>query len=276
MDDVQSGQEFGSSTGVVVAARGTADGLVLRLDGRAEQAVLQESIRDFVAARRSFLTGNEVSLEWIGQVPAQEVVDQIKDDLLGEYNVRVKSSKLRQKRVRVDAVADVALQRRETPEIKEESISLFDGMDAMRFDDVVDESTPDVDAFSDRTGFHDAVLWDEPDARMYYGTVRSGQKIETEHTLVVYGDVNSGAELIAGGDIIVLGNLRGVAHAGAYEETGGGRTIMALNMQPTQLRIGSIISRGSSDVRSAPEIARIDGDLIVVENYHSKSWNKGR
>ncbi len=276
MDDVHNGQELGSSASAVVAARGTADGLVLRLDGRAAQTVLQESMRDFVSARRSFLTGNEVSLEWVGQVPEQEFVDQIKGDLLSEFNVSVKSSKLRQKRARVDAVADVVMQRREVPEIQEESVSLFDGMDAMRFDDVVDDSSTDIDSSSDRVSFHDSVLWDEPDARMFYGTIRSGQKIETEHTLVVFGDVNSGAELIAGGDIIVLGNLRGVAHAGAYEETGGGRTIMALNMQPTQLRIGAVISRGSSDARKAPEIARIDGNLIVVENYHSKSWNKGR
>lgn len=275
MDDVHSGRDLNPATSAIVAARGTADGLVLRLDGRAEHSVLQESMRDFVSARRSFLTGNEVSLEWVGQLPESEFVDQIKDDLLTEFNVSVKSSKLREKRTRVAATADAKLERREVPEPEAVGISLFDGIDAMHFDDA-EEAVAGVDKSTEHSVLSDTGLWDEPDARIYYGTVRSGQKIETEHTLVVFGDVNSGAELIAGGDIIILGNFRGVAHAGAYDETGGGRIIMALNMQPTQLRIGSIISRGSSDSRKVPELARIDGDLIVVENYHSKSWKRNR
>ncbi|RIL03932.1 MAG: septum site-determining protein MinC, partial [Proteobacteria bacterium] len=100
---------------------------------------------------------------------------------------------------------------------------------------------------------------------------RSGQKIETEHSLIIFGDVNSGAEVVAGGDIIILGTLRGIAHAGAYDETGGGRVIFALTQQPTQLRIGTTISRGSPEGGSEPEIARIDGTSIVVEPYQSRA-----
>jgi septum site-determining protein MinC len=128
------------------------------------------------------------------------------------------------------------------------------------------------------------MLWDEPDTRLYYGTLRSGQKIETEHSLVVFGDVNSGAEVIAGGDIVILGTLRGIAHAGAYDESGGGRVIFSLNLQPTQLRIGLVISRGSAadDLESTPrggipEIARVQSNLIVVEPYQSRTvWSRRR
>ena len=89
---------------------------------------------------------------------------------------------------------------------------------------------------------------------------------------MIIGDVNSGAELVAGGDIIVLGSLRGVAHAGAYDETGGGRFIFSIDLQPTQLRIGSLISRGSSDAPAGgSEIARVDGTTIVVESYQSRT-----
>jgi septum site-determining protein MinC len=102
--------------------------------------------------------------------------------------------------------------------------------------------------------------------------------------------VNSGAEVVSGGDIVILGTLRGVAHAGAYEESGGGRVILALNMQPTQLRIGAVISRGgatdsrpdgkvsdsrSSDGKLFVEIARVDGTFIVVEPYQTKTLGKG-
>lgn len=89
--------------------------------------------------------------------------------------------------------------------------------------------------------------WDDADARIVVGTVRSGQRIETEHSLVILGDVNSGGEIVAGGDIIVLGTLRGVAHAGAFEESGGGRIIVAMDLQPTQLRIGNVITRGGAE-----------------------------
>ena len=113
--------------------------------------------------------------------------------------------------------------------------------------------------------------WDEADGRVVFQTLRSGQKVETEHSLVICGDVNSGAEIIAGGDIIVLGTLRGVAHAGAYDETGGGRFIFSLDLRPTQLRIGSIISRGSNERSEVPEMARVEGDMIVVEPYRSRN-----
>jgi septum site-determining protein MinC len=128
------------------------------------------------------------------------------------------------------------------------------------------------------------MLWDDPDARIIYGTLRSGQKVETEHSIVVFGDVNSGAEVIAGGDIVILGTLRGIAHAGAYDETGGGRVIFSLNLQPTQLRIGLVISRGAGSERAesgsrsaGAEVARVDNNMIVVEPYQSRTvWVRRR
>ena len=124
------------------------------------------------------------------------------------------------------------------------------------------------------------MLWDDPDARIIYGTLRSGQKVETEHSIVVFGDVNSGAEVIAGGDIVILGTLRGIAHAGAYDESGGGRVIFSLNLHPTQLRIGLVISRGGGENSSrgtVAEVARVENNMIVVEPYQSRTvWVRRR
>ncbi|MCI5065763.1 hypothetical protein MRY87_08570 [bacterium] len=124
----------------------------------------------------------------------------------------------------------------------------------------------------------DEMLGDVADARVVVGTLRSGQRVESEHTLLVAGDVNSGAEVIAGGDIFILGKLRGVAHAGAYDETGAGRVIFALELEPTQLRIGSVITRGGESkprprtVRggATAELARVDGNMILVEPYQNR------
>lgn len=125
--------------------------------------------------------------------------------------------------------------------------------------------------------FDEESLADIPDARMVFGTLRSGQRVESEHSLIVAGDVNSGAELIAGGDIFVLGKLRGVAHAGAYDETGAGRVIFALELEPTQLRIGGVITRGGSEshAKGVAELARVDGDMIVVEPYQTRRGASG-
>src|SRR5574344_417841 len=77
------------------------------------------------------------------------------------------------------------------------------------------------------------------ETKFYKSSLRSGQKIEFEGSVVVLGDVNYGAEIIAEDNIVVLGTLRGMAHAGAK---GNEQAIIAARMiDSLQLRIGSII-----------------------------------
>ncbi|MGE5508474.1 MAG: septum site-determining protein MinC [Chitinophagales bacterium] len=101
-------------------------------------------------------------------------------------------------------------------------------------------------------------------------TVRSGQRIAFDGHVVVMGDVNPGGEVVATGDIVVWGTLRGTAHAGA-----GGRldaTVTALRLMPTQLRIAHLITRapdGKAAVPKAPEVARVKGEAVVVEAFAS-------
>lgn len=100
------------------------------------------------------------------------------------------------------------------------------------------------------------------------GPLRSGQRVYAEGHLVVFGDVNPGAELIAGGDIMVMGVLRGVAHAGVPDNVAA--IIAAISLKPTQLRIGHFISRSPEFQEkhdSGPEIARVDAEQIVVESF---------
>ncbi len=294
----QDGDVAGSMTsaGGIVTARGTADGLVIRLDARVEDEQLEDALREFLVSRSGFLKGNSVHLEWLGEKPSGELVDRVASMMKDDFDIKINqsveedpfssSSHLESLRgseeispskrgVRLDPVHGArGGARRDGDQESHEPMSLFDGIGAVEFDD-------DLDTFDDG-GFQraerqaggvstDAGLFDDPDARVIYGTLRSGQKVETEHTLVVCGDVNSGAEIVAGGDIFVLGTLRGVAHAGAYDETGGGRYIFAQDLRPTQLRIGTVISRGAEDGGRAPELARVEGNLIVVEPYRSRS-----
>jgi septum site-determining protein MinC len=105
-------------------------------------------------------------------------------------------------------------------------------------------------------------------ALLLKGPLRSGQRVYTADSLVVFGDVNPGAELIAGGDIMVMGVLRGVAHAGVPDNSAA--IIAALSLKPTQLRIGHFISRSpefQEKYDSGPEIARVDAEQIVVDSF---------
>ena len=103
-------------------------------------------------------------------------------------------------------------------------------------------------------------------------TVRSGQLISYEGNIVVIGDVNPGAFLSATGSIVVMGTMRGVAHAGAEGDYNA--FIAAFNIQPTQLRIGDIITRspdGHNSKATIPEMAVVKQGMIIVEPYlHSK------
>jgi septum formation inhibitor MinC len=105
--------------------------------------------------------------------------------------------------------------------------------------------------------------------RLVVGPVRSGVILDHAGHLVVFGDVNPGAEVRAKGNIIVLGRLRGTAHAGIGQDVG---FILALRLEPQQLRIGRMVTRAadSDTPASDAEIAYATGDTIVVERYQGR------
>ena len=81
------------------------------------------------------------------------------------------------------------------------------------------------------------------------GSVRSGQKIEDEWSIVILGDVNSGAEIIAADNIVVLGALRGLAHAGAK---GNEKAIIACGrLDAVQVRIANVVKEMDKDEEQA-------------------------
>ena len=108
-----------------------------------------------------------------------------------------------------------------------------------------------------------------PAPRLIIGPVRSGVTLEANGDMVILGDVNPGAEILAKGNIMVLGRLRGTACASVGGERG---FIMAIRLEPQQLRIGSLVARaGDSDIAGqSAEIAYANGRTIVVEKYQGR------
>lgn len=102
-------------------------------------------------------------------------------------------------------------------------------------------------------------------------TVRSGQAIHHHSNVVILGDVNPGAEIVAGGDIIVWGVLRGMVHAGYPDNEGA--LVCSLQLAPVQLRIAHLLSRPPEgfEAQPRPEVATIRQGQIVVE-----TWVSGR
>lgn len=105
---------------------------------------------------------------------------------------------------------------------------------------------------------------------LYEKSLRSGQNINFDGNVVVLGDVNPGAEIVAGGHILIMGTLRGLVHAGAAGDEDA--TVTALCFAPTQVRIASHITRPPDGMvefgDKPPEIARIRDDTVVIEEYH--------
>jgi septum site-determining protein MinC len=96
--------------------------------------------------------------------------------------------------------------------------------------------------------------------------VRSGQTLEVKGDLLLIGDVNPGGTVIAGGNIFIIGALRGIAHAGFY---GNKEAVIAASlMNPMQLKISDVTNR-APDARGdgqAMECAYVNQkDQIVVD-----------
>ncbi len=102
--------------------------------------------------------------------------------------------------------------------------------------------------------------------KFHKGSLRNGQKIEFDGSVVLIGDVNPGAEVKATGNIIILGQLKGMAHAGCEGMTDA--FVAAIYMAPVQLRIGDIITRFPEENKrgaKAPEYAFVqEGQIFVM------------
>ena len=107
-------------------------------------------------------------------------------------------------------------------------------------------------------------------------TLRSGQSLRHPGHIVVIGDVNPGAEVVAGGHIVVWGRVRGLVHAGALGDHEA--VVCALDLAPTQLRIAGTIARSPEERqrKPVPEMAVVRDGQIVAVPWHGFGTNSAR
>jgi septum site-determining protein MinC len=114
---------------------------------------------------------------------------------------------------------------------------------------------------------HDVVTDDT--ALFINKTLRSGKRVEFPGHVVIMGDVNAGAEIIADGNVIVWGRVRGMIHAGAKGNRSA--TICALDLSATQLRIANEVSAMLKPQKDPkPEVASINSEgRLQAELWHT-------
>jgi septum site-determining protein MinC len=219
-----------------VVLKGTREGLVLYLDPHLEFNVLLDEIENNLTKANQFLQGASVRCYW-GEKNCSEKQREILIGILKRYGLKLAGWL---------TSADLSVSEKQTQI----------------------NSTPKAKQF-----WEDGMT--EENCLFVERTLRSGKSIKFDGHVLVIGDVNPGAEIIAGGNIVVIGALRGVAHAGAAGDRKA--LVTAYYLNPTQLRIADHVTRPPDEEVAwrGPEIARISSGKIVVESLVI-NINKGK
>ncbi len=225
----------------MVAIKGIKDGLLIALNESEDWQLIMNDLASRLDAQSNFFTGAKITLE-VGARP-------VRKHELNSFKTLLERRGL-----------SLALVNSESPTTIEAATELdlrahYHGQSnsvegELTADDLLpsseEEGTPGV---------------------MIRRTMRSGRSIHSQGHVIVYGDVNPGAEIIADGDVIIWGRLRGIVHAGANgnEEA----IVCALDMIPTQLRIAGFItvSPPEKNHKAQPEIAFVRDGQIEVEAW---------
>jgi len=185
-----------------VMIKGQLDGISITLDEVVDFEVLKENLRKKVARGKQFFEGANSSVSFKGRELSEGEEQNLIDIILEETSL------------------DVTF-------VKGEGFSAPSNPSANSLPKISTQAPP-------------GISYKESNTAYYRGGLRSGQSIKFDGSVVIMGDVNPGSEIVAGGNVVVLGALKGMAHAGAH----GDNTchISALDLRPTQVRIGDIIS----------------------------------
>src|SRR5436309_13182737 len=224
-----------------IALKGTRNGLLLTLEPETPFSELLNALSDRLAEAPSFFRGASLALDTSRRMLRMSERTQL-EDLLAHYQMSVTS---------LEQV---------TPAHK-----------------YAEEGTVCSNDMASNTVTMSEILETQRDPRetddtlFLRRTIRSGQAVHHASSIVILGDVNPGAEIVAGGDIIVWGVLRGMVHAGYPDNESA--CVCSLQLAPVQLRIARLLSRPpeGAGAQPNPETAVIKNGRIVVE-----SWASGR
>ncbi len=228
----------------LVTIKGTRSGIILVLDPEVDFSTLIKEVGEKFKEASSFLGKNNMGMiirgRKLSESEEDEVLKSIKDNSM----------------LTITCIID------------EES-------DIQRKFENVAASNDNVDPEINTNKKADSVVnVDQNSALIYKGSLRSGQDISCEQSIVILGDVKPGANVISYGSIFILGELRGNAFAGA----GGDKdaVVMALGLNPLQVRIADSIAISPESEKSAklklgrkkPSVTENEPEVAYIENGH--------
>lgn len=225
-----------------VQIKGIRDGLLVSL-GEGNWDEVHRSLLEHLDAQGNFLKGARLTLD-------------VGNQNLKAVDLGALSKELSDRELTLWAVVSTS----PTTERSAQSFGLATRLPAHKKPEPEGKSMPDVTPHSG------------DNAIMVRRTLRSGVSLQHIGHVIVIGDVNPGAEIIASGNVLVWGKLRGVVHAGAEGDEQA--IVCALDLSPTQLRIAGKISitprRGG---KPQPEMARLKDGQVVAETWNPKREN---
>ena len=239
------GREEKQSVQGNIAIKGTRNGLLLTLEPETPFSELLNALSDRLAEAPGFFRGASLALDTSRRM--LRVSERIQlEDLLAHYHMSVTP---------LEKIAP--MQRNGEPQ----AVQAVPTNDTASTITVTFSETSQVQRNPRETD----------DTLLIRRTIRSGQAIHHPSNIVILGDVNPGAEVVAGGDIIIWGVLRGMVHAGYPDDESA--CVCSLQLAPVQLRIAHMLSRPpeGAGVQPNPEVATIRNGRIVVE-----TWVNGR
>ncbi len=199
----------------------------------------------------------------------QVTYDEIKNEVAEKFRQSSKFFK--------DAEIAVSFQGMELDQVQEnELVNIIEENSSLKIMCIVDEDKEREAIFKKAMDERDT-----PDnvqgGQFYKGTLRSGQLLESDTSIIILGDVNIGARVVAAGNVIVLGMLQGTVYAGANGNVNA--FVVALDMDPIQIRIAEIMARKADEIVKKgkrfsirrqnnlvePQIAYVQEDNIYIE-----------
>ncbi|MBQ2665101.1 MAG: septum site-determining protein MinC [Clostridia bacterium] len=231
----------------IIKLKGTGDGVKIYLDKESSISDITSSLYEKLRQFRKFFGDGHCNIYFIGRelTPSDKMrLEAIAGAMLPESSVNYGE----QRRVRENNDLEKTL---ELPEEIGETAAIGQS-DEMPFREIKDVVT---------TNFKSSR------ARFYEGTVRGGKKVESDGHLILVGDVLEDGAVSAVGNIVIMGALKGKAHAGCMGSDSA--YVIALNMSPTDIRISN--AHAYYDVesfRGGAKKAYLSDDKIVAEDFN--------
>lgn len=260
----------------IISIKGNQHGLTVDLDETVDFDTLVKTFESKLKAGRKFFGANKVTLQFtnrqlvaieetrlvecISKVTDMEVICIVNES--NEYN-QVKEDVY----LKIKNEIEESLSAKVTNKLKTEYEVIISNLNSQ-----INKLNNEIQSKTSTSSI-EALLPDDC-AIFHPQTLRSGQQVSTKNSVIVLGDVNNGSRVEAGGSVIVIGKLKGVVHAGLNRNKS---IIIALDMNPVQLRIGEAYGRSETNETQVgskyePKVAFAKDGRIFIEPIDNKIY----